>query len=533
MPIWVCNSGARGRSTSARESLSMASSGVTTVNIPSVQSQPNSGATTDLVAQADRLRRNGKPVRAAEVLRRALALEPDNAPALRMLGSIAFEDGNIPAAADFLRRAIAARPDVAGYHLDLVNCLRILQRHDEAVAALRRGFALGADDAFAWHTLGSIMADLGRSAEAERAFRTATEKNPSLGYAWYGLAQVNAFSVGDAEFATVQRLLEREDLPQADRMHMHFALGRVCEAVADYDRAFEHFHEGNEIMRRLRPFDASAEAENARRIERSFTRDVFAAAAGSGHPSEVPVFVAGMPRSGSSLVEQILDSHPQVHGAGEVNYLWRTVSAIDRYLPPGASLPEAIGEVSPEAWPRLAEAYLERLSVHAPDAERIVDKLPFNYTLLGMVRLMFPRARIIHSLRDPLDTCVSCYTTSFANDRGFTSSLEDLGVTYRAYDALMRHWRAVLPGGLLDVGYESLVEDTEAGARRIVDYLGLNWSETCLEFHRNPRAVGTASNTQVRRPAYRTSIGRWRHFERHLGPLRDGLGDIVAGGGAA
>ncbi|MBA3564224.1 MAG: sulfotransferase [Gammaproteobacteria bacterium] len=490
-----------------------------------MQGQPNYAA-SKLIEQAERFRRDGNSARAGEAARRALELDLENPGALHLLARLAFEEGYVPLATDYLQRAIRARPDIARYQFDLVNCLRVLQRHDEAVAALQRGFELGADDAFAWHTLGSIMADLGRAGEAESAFRTAIRKDPALGYAWYGLAQINAFAAEDDDYAIVRGLLERHDLPQRERLHMHFALGRACETAGDYDRSFSHFREGNEIMRSLRTFDARAEQENARRIIRAFTSEVFAAA-GSGHPSELPVFIVGMPRSGSTLVEQILDSHPEVHGAGEINYLWRTLNGIGEFLPARSSLPEAIGLVQPQAWPRLAEGYLDKLRVHAPGAERIVDKMLFNYTLLGMIRLMFPRARIIHCLRDPLDTCVSCYTTAFANDRGFTNSLEDLGATYRTYRDLMRHWHAVLPGGMLDVAYESLIENLDAGARRIVDFLGLEWSDGCLEFHRNPRAVGTASNTQVRRPPYRTSIGRWRRFEQHLGPLRDALGDVL------
>ncbi|HUG79566.1 MAG TPA: sulfotransferase [Burkholderiales bacterium] len=481
----------------------------------------------ELVEQAQRWRASGSAARAEETARQALELDRANVGALNVLARTAFDRGDVPVAVEYLRRAIHAAPDTAQYHIDIATCLRVLQRHDEAVAEMERGFALGADYALAWQTMGGIMADLGRQPESEAAFRTAIARNPALGSAWYGLAQVKRFGADDPDFAAMLATLARDDLAPRDRANLHTALGRAYEDTGDYDTAFDHFRSGNDIKHSLKPFDAVAERDNARRIVSSFTKAAFDAAGEGGNASELPVFVVGMPRSGTTLVEQILDSHPRVFGAGEINHLWRTVTQIGMYLPRNAHLPEAIGAVRREAWPFLAETYLDGLRLQAPWAARIVDKLPFNYTLLGVVRLMLPRAHIIHCVRDPIDTCVSCFTTSFANDRGFTNRLEDLGVVWRAYREVMDHWEAVLPGGLLTVRYEDLVADTETVARRMIDYVGLEWSDACLDFHRNPRAVVTASRAQVRQPAYRSSVGRWRRYERHLGSLREALGDAL------
>jgi hypothetical protein len=233
-----------------------------------------------------------------------------------------------------------------------------------------------------------------------------------------------------------------------------------------------------------------------------------------------------MPRSGTSLVEQILASHPRVHGAGEINDLWRIVGGLGRALPPGAKQPEDIGKAPPEVWSQLGERYVRALRRYSADADRITDKLPFNYTLAGIVRLMLPNARIIHCIRDPRDTAISCYLTSFQSDRGFTFDLAEIGETYRLYWDLMEHWRRVLPGGFHEVHYESLVEDPEGQSRALVGYLGLDWSEDCLRFFENPRAVTTASMTQVRRPVYKSSVGRWRRYRDYLAPLLQGLGDL-------
>jgi hypothetical protein len=273
-------------------------------------------------------------------------------------------------------------------------------------------------------------------------------------------------------------------------------------------------------------FDIATERANVQRIIETFEPGLFEKFADAGDPSQLPVFVIGMPRSGTTLVEQILASHPGVHGAGEINDLWRILAGLGKALPPGARQPEGIRDAPPEIWRELGGRYAARLRQYAPEAERITDKLPFNYTLAGIIRLMLPRSRIIHCVRDPRDTCVSCYMTSFQNDRGFTFDLADLGEAYSLYWDLMSHWRTVLPGGLHEVRYESLVGDPESESRAMVEYLGLDWSADCLSFFDNPRSVTTASMTQVRRPIYKGSIGRWRRYRDHLAPLMKGLGDL-------
>jgi hypothetical protein len=266
-------------------------------------------------------------------------------------------------------------------------------------------------------------------------------------------------------------------------------------------------------------FTLETERTNTRRIIEAFTPDLFETFKGCGNPSDKPVFIVGMPRSGTTLVEQIIASHPQVHGAGELNDLWRTAEQITSFLPLGAQLPEGIGQVKSEVWEFVGNQYVKTISQRSWDALRITDKLPFNYTLVGIIHLMLPNARIIHCRRNPLDTCVSCFMTSFGGDRGFTRDLHELGGTYRTYQDLMVHWHNVIPGRMLDVVYEELVEDPEVQAKKLIAHLGLEWDDSCLEFYKNKRRVSTASLAQVRQPVYKTSVGRWRHYEKHLAPL--------------
>ncbi len=438
-------------------------------------------------------------------------------------GLIANRRADTESAARHIHRASELAPGEARYFMDLGNCLRRLDRYDESLAAYRRGVELAPDDVKAHVSLATVYTDLGRFEEARASYRRAIELRPACGPAHYGLAFNKRYTPDDPDIPLMEEALLGDDLTDKERSGLHFALGRAYDDTGEPDKAFPHFAAGNRIKRAEFPFDLDEERANAQRLIAAFTPDVFDRYVGAGDPSELPVFIVGMPRSGTTLVEQILDSHPQVHGAGELNDLWRVVARIGPWLPPGRQLPEAVGEVRAEGWREAGRAYVETVGAYQADALRIVDKMPFNYTMLGLIRLMLPRARIIHCIRDPMDTCLSCYTTSFANDRGYTYDLTELGTTYAIYRALMDHWRHVLPGGFLDVSYERMTEDPESGARRLVDYLGLEWSDRCLAFHENRRPVSTASHTQVRRPAYRSSVGRWRRYEAHLGELAAAL----------
>ena len=283
-----------------------------------------------------------------------------------------------------------------------------------------------------------------------------------------------------------------------------------------------YYHRGNRRKRALTDFSIEAERANIRRIIDSFGPEVFERFAGCGDPSRLPVFIIGMPRSGTTLVEQIIASHPAVHGAGELNDLWRILGGIGPWLPTGRNLPEAVADVDPEAWAELGQRFVKRLQRYNKDALRITDKLPFNYTLAGIIRIMLPGARIIHCVRDPRDTCVSCYTTSFQSDRGFTCDLADLGETYRLYWQLMNHWRARSPAGCSRSAmniWSGISKANHAAWWTISVWTGRMHASISMQ---TPRRVMTASMTQVRQPAYQTSIGRWRRYQDHIQPLLTG-----------
>ena len=295
-------------------------------------------------------------------------------------------------------------------------------------------------------------------------------------------------------------------------------------------RAFGCLARGNRLRRRAVKFDIAGAQDFHGRIAESFSDALLSRLAGAGASSELPIFIVGVPRSGTTLVEQILASHGDIHGAGEIEDMGPVASGLRRRLGLSQPFPECVAEVDVGRWREVGEAYAEALGRRAPSASRISDKMPHNYQIIGLIHLMLPNASIIHCQRDPVDTCLSMYRTAFEAKSGpkYAYDLTELGGQYRLYDRLMRHWRAVLPGKVLDVRYEDVVADLEGSARRIVAHCGLEWSDACLDFHETDRPVRTASATQVRRPIYTSSIGRWRRYERHLGPLLRALGPCAS-----
>jgi Sulfotransferase family len=303
----------------------------------------------------------------------------------------------------------------------------------------------------------------------------------------------------------LEALAARDDLSADQALYIHFALAKALDDLKNYGRAFEHLRQGNALKRERIHYDEAGALQLFERISTTFDRALFDRFQGQGDPSSVPVFVLGMPRSGSTLIQQILASHPQIHAAGELTILERSPMDVT-------------------AFRQLGQSYLSQLPKVPDEKIRIVDKLPGNFLRIGLIHLMFPNARIIHSMRDPMDTCLSCYSKLFNVGLPFTYDLAELGRYYRAYSELMAHWRSVLPpGAMLEVSYEDVVDDLEGQARRLIDYCGLPWDRRCIDFHRSGHPVRTASAVQVRQPLFRGSVHRWRHYEAGLAPLLNEL----------
>jgi tetratricopeptide (TPR) repeat protein len=449
--------------------------------------------------------------------RRALELDSRLAQAYLHLGNALLALNLMSEADAAYRQGLAIAPEHAALHCAHAMVERALGQIEPAEASARRSLALrpGAADTLA--LLGSLAIDHGRFGEAEKFLNQALALDPELPEALTSLTAVRKMSSADAAWrAAAERVLAR-GLPVAHAINLHHALGKYCDDVDDREAAFEHHRLGNELARRSRfRYDRAEATQRVTRTIAAFDRDSLAALKPGGVAGERPVFVVGMPRSGTSLTEQILASHPQVYGAGELLY-WIFAADAER----AAARDQRAATIA-----ELGRTYLAGLATRAPDAARVIDKLPVNFANLGLIHAALPGARFIHLQRSPLDTCLSIYFQGFSASLSYATDLGDLAHYYHEYRRLMAHWRAVLPPEtLLEMRYEALVEDPEAWSRRMLAHIGMPWDPRCLEFHRTERPVLTASNWQVRQPLGKHSIDRWRRYERFLGPLREALGE--------
>jgi tetratricopeptide (TPR) repeat protein len=427
---------------------------------------------------------------AAEALGRALALNPDSHDAVNLMGRVAFERGDLDAALAHYRRALTLKPDLAD----------------------------------AYNNMGNALKDTGRLREAQDAYLESIRLDPAATGPYVNLGDTKTFASGDPHLAAMEALAAKPDgLSMVDRMQLGFGLAKAYADLEDHGRAFAHLREANASRRGMVAYDESAALEFFDRIEAVFTPALLREKAGSGDPSPAPIFIIGMPRSGTTLVEQIIASHAAVHGAGELKTLSDVVQMVHG---PGGSIhyPEFVPALDASALRQIGGRYVSELRKLAPSGERITDKMPSNYYFAGLIHLVLPNAKIVHCTRDPVDTCVSCFSKLFADAQVHTYDLGELGRYYKRYERLMTHWRQVLPQGrILDLRYEDVVGDLEGQARRVLAYCGLEWDERCLSFHQTDRPVRTASATQVRRPIYRSAVGRWRVYETELKPLLDAL----------
>ncbi len=409
------------------------------------------------------------------------------------------------------------------------QCLAALGRYDEAEQHLRALVERQPRRARSHYLLGCCLESQGRFDAAIRAHLAALDRQSDLCAAWYHLSLIRDFRADAAQLDRLETLLARGELDDDSRIHLHFALAGLRGGTRGGATAIAHYRRGNALKARQRPFDAAGHTAWSERLIEFFDRDFFTARhnplAGrhSGSDSQLPVFIVGMPRCGSTLVEQILASHPSVAGAGELEDMRTLLRRLPELLGSDQVFPDCAAQLDGSRAQALADEYLAARRRQAPAAARVCDKMLGNYARLGLIALLFPRARVIHCRRDPLDTCLSCYCQHFEHGHRYSYDLRHLGVAYRNYQRLMAHWRQVLPMPLLEIDYEALVADQETVTRRLLDFLGLDWDARCLRFHEQRRGVHTASAWQVRQPLYNTAVGRWRNWRDQLQPLIEAL----------
>ena len=457
---------------------------------------------------------------------RAIGLKPDLVDAYVRLATALRQLNRFEEAEAYYRHVLGLRPDLTAVYVDLGAVLEEQGRLQEAERVLKRAIELGGRSGRALMGLGNLHKAYGRFREAEASYREALCSSSDYVYPYGYLVTLKRYSSRDDEDAQrIRALLTDPNIEDEGKVCLQFALGKILDDCGAYDDAFSHYDEGNALNYRTSHFEVSELVSYVDRVVSTFDTEFFASRSEHGSSSELPVFVVGMPRSGTTLVEQIIAGHPQVHGAGELNKIHDLAREIDTRYGPTKAYPEAVTEIDPETSRALSAEYETHLRTYAdPGAVRISDKMPFNFMHLGLIALLFPNARVIHCMRHPLDVGLSIYFQQFRHSHQYADNLANIGRFYRLYERLMKHWGQVLSLKGHHLRYEDLVTDPERETRALIEFLGLPWDDRCLVFHRNEHPVQTASAWQVRRPVYSHAVGRWRNYEKYLGALKKTLG---------
>ena len=501
---------------------------------------------------------------AEATLRPYLKQRPTDVRAIRMMAELAARVGRLVDAENLLRRAIELAPGFTAARANLATVLYKQNRAADAIAELDRidrdgganfghaslkaaayGRIGGHDEALSlyaqllaarpgepklWMSYGHILKTVGEQAESVAAYRHAIAIQPSLGEAWWSLANLKTIRFDESDIAAMRAALDVPDLTAEDRFHLHFALGKALEDAGNPQASFDHYAEGNRLRRRRIDYDPGVIEQHVDRSTALFTAEFFAERKEWGCQAPDPIFILGMPRAGSTLVEQILASHPAIEGTAELPDLPAIARRLDgRKLKGDESFyPECLAGLGAAELQALGEEYLERARVQRfTDRPFFIDKLPNNWAHVGLIRLILPRAKIIDARRHPLACGFSNYKQHYARGQKFSYDLGELGRYYAAYVRLMRNFDETLPDFVHRLVHEELVDNPEAEVRRLLDHLGLPFDPACLAFYENPRAVRTASSEQVRRPISRDGLDQWTRFDPWLGPLKDALGPLL------
>jgi tetratricopeptide (TPR) repeat protein len=508
----------------------------------------------------------GQLAAAERLLRPYLVEAPDDAAAILMLADVATALGFFVEAERLLRQAMELAPDFLETRQRLAAALLHQNRVTESIAlldsildrdpahrsaALTRATTLGqigdyeeaarayelllgrsADDPTLWMGYAHVLKTMGRAEDAIGAYRRALELNPGSGEAWWSFANLKTVRIGTEETEAIRTALMRPGASPGDRLHLHFALAKALEDSGRFEDSFRHYEEGNRLRREMLPYDPESTRQEVLQWRKLLTPAFLEARRGMGARARDPIFVLGMPRAGSTLVEQILASHPAIEGTSELPHIPILIQrAIEQGWRSGRRLyPQLIAELPAAEMEALGRAYLDAASVHRKlDRPHFIDKLPNNWLNTGFIHLILPEAKIVDVRREPLSCCLSNFKQHFAKGQAFSYELDHVGAYYRDYVELMDHVDRVLPGRVHRLIYEDLVADPEREIRRLLAYLDLPFDPATLRFHENPRAVRTASSEQVRRPINREGLDRWRDFEEWLGPLKTALGPALEG----
>jgi tetratricopeptide (TPR) repeat protein len=457
---------------------------------------------------------------------RVCELNPGHPDAFEQLGSVLLELLRFENAAECFQRALQLSPDSSAAHLGMAEALLGLRKADEAVAWLQKSIARFPQSRELKLKLGRALQESGQNEEAFRQYFDLFNESPTYAPVYLSLASAKRFLPEDEKIAAqLEQVLQTGKLDTDASIYANFALGKIHDDLKQFDAAFKHYEAGNALKNReFSGYSAEQHHQYIDSIISAYSTEFFSGGSGIGCDSHQPVVVVGMPRSGTTLTEQIISSHPLAAGAGEVPF-WGPDTALPIELDTRIAYPECIRLIDPASAGRIGNKYLSALQTLAPgNPARIVDKMPHNFLVVGLIARIFPNAKIIHVSRDPMDNCLSIYFQYFLRDHPYAYDFSRLGQYYRDYQRLMQHWREVLPGRMLEISYEDIVADQAAMARKLIEFVDLPWDERCLEPHKNRNVVRTASIWQARQAVYKTSLQRWKNYESHLAPLKEALG---------
>jgi tetratricopeptide (TPR) repeat protein len=507
----------------------------------------------DEIHNAQQRHKSGEPNEAEKIYRGILKRDPNHIEAARLLAGLAVEKNQYRDAEVFLRHAASNAPDYGRVWIDLTNVLReqekldeamecalkVLEmapdkaephmliagvagsmgRHEDAIEHYEKALEISAERPGAMSSMAHHLKTIGRQQDAVVMYRKAIEVKPDHSEAYWSLANLKTFRFAEDEVQAMHTLLNDDELPDESRVHLNNALGLHYEAHKDFDRAFLHLDKCNFLRRQSEIYDPVETEAGVDQIIKVIDAEFIDKHKGLGNSDDSPILIVGLPRSGSTLIEQILASHSQVDGTFELADLPKVVKRIRRFSKKRASFPGNLLEVSPEHWKKIGQDYIDSTQRFRADAPYFIDKNPNNFIFIGLLRIALPGAKIINATRHPLDSCFGTYKQLFASGQPFSYDLTELGEYYVQYQRLMDHWNRIAPGFSLDVRYEDVVGDLEGQVRRILDFCNLPYEENCLRFHETERAVKTASSEQVRQPIYSSSVNLWRNYESHLGDL--------------